>query len=171
MDKNVFLTGEGARQFSNALELLNTSIKEFNQIADKMIPEGLLKEGLSAYLQEFCMNLEAEEALKTEYRSNTENVRASEEVEIALFRCFRNILILFVRFSQPTFIRVQLDRSEQSLSLVIRDDGRQNIFKNPANPVSQELQNVNAILQACHGLLRMNTFQTSGNEIELLVPV
>lgn len=171
MDKNVFLTSEGARQFTNALELLNTSIKEFNQIADKMIPENLLKEGLPAYLREFCRNLESEGGLKMEFVSNEENFRINEDVETDLFRSFRNILILYVRYSQPSIIRIKLNKSEHSVSMVVIDDGERNIFTNPDFVVSQELQNVKTIITEYQGTISINTLRKSGNEIEIQVPV
>ena len=54
MGDKVILTHEGAEQFENALNMLDSSLNELRKVADNMLPEKLVNEGLRIYLPEFC---------------------------------------------------------------------------------------------------------------------
>ncbi len=166
MEKKVFLNYEGLMQFSNALELLNASINEFNKVADKMVPEKLLQEGFLSYLTEFCHSLEENSNVKFITRSKIAELGTGEETEIILFRVMRSILLLLIRNSQPLFIYTDLIRTGRFLNIKIEDDGT-NIFKLPIFMVSQTIDNIKAMLRTLGGNLMTDSTAIAGNRIEI----
>lgn len=169
MGKSVILTSEGTRQFTRALELLQSSIREFNRIADTMIPEGLINNGLTKYLTEFIEFFESESKIKVQYTSNSEDIPLREEIEIALFRGLRALLVLLFNFARPDLIRIQLNLYEKEVKLQISDGGM-NIFKSPTSVISQELDEITKMLKSYKASLTADT-GTHNNELEIVVPV
>ncbi len=169
MDKKVFLSYEGVLQFSNALELLNASINEFNKVADKMVPEKLLQDGFISYLRYFCKSLEETSNVKFIIQSKITDLITGEETVINLFRVMRSVLLLLLKNSQPGFISIDLRRSENLLNISIEDDGI-NIFRQPLFMVSQTIENVMAIMETLGGKLSANTAPLAGNIITIEVP-
>lgn len=168
MEKKVFLNYEGLLQFSNALELLNASINEFNKIADKMVPEKLLHDGLLSYLRYFCKSLEESSNVKFLIESKVTDLGAGEEAIINLFRVIRSILLMLLKNSQPGFISIFLFKSDNLVKIHIEDDGM-NIFKQPLFMVSQTMESVGAILENYKGKLVTNTMPLIGNITEIEV--
>lgn len=169
MDKKVFLSYEGVLQFSNALELLNASINEFNKVADKMVPEKLLQDGFISYLRYFCKSLEETSNVKFIIQSKITDLITGEETVINLFRVMRSVLLLLLKNSQPGFISIDLRKSENLLNISIEDDGI-NIFRQPLFMVSQTIENVMAIMETLGGKLSANTAPLAGNIIAIEVP-
>ena len=169
MDKKVFLSYEGVLQFSNALELLNASINEFNKVADKMVPEKLLQDGFISYLRYFCKSLEETSNVKFIIQSKITDLITGEETVINLFRVMRSVLLLLLKNSQPGFISIDLRKSENLLNISIEDDGI-NIFRQPLFMVSQTIENVMAIMETLGGKLSANTAPLTGNIITIEVP-
>lgn len=168
MDKKVFLNYESVLQFSNALELLNESINEFNNVAEKMVPEKLIHDGFLNYLRVFCKSLEENSNVKFIYKSKITELPAGEESEIILFRVMRSILLLLLKNSQPVFIHIDLFIKEETLRIDIEDDGI-NIFRQPLFMVSQTINNVTALLQTLEGKLLTDSATIAGNSIKIEV--
>jgi glucose-6-phosphate-specific signal transduction histidine kinase len=166
MDKKVFINYEGVLQFSNALDLLNASINEFNKVADKMVPEKLLNDGFLNYLQEFGKSLEGSSKVKFIINSRITELETEEETEIILFRVMRSVLMVLLKNSQPLFIYVDLVKSERFLKIRIEDDGT-NIFKQPLPIVSQTIDNIAVLLETVGGTLATDTMAITGNRIEI----
>jgi signal transduction histidine kinase len=166
MDKKVFLNYEGALQFSNALELLNASINEFNKVADKMVPERLLQDGFINYLQYFCKSLEESSKVKFIMNTTLTELGTEEESEIILFRVMRSILLVLLKNSMPLFIYIDLIKSGRLLKIRVEDDGA-SIFKQPLVMVAQSINNVSVLLETLGGKLVTDTMVISGNRIEI----
>lgn len=170
MGKRVILTDEWATQFNNAMELLNASILEFNQIADQMIPEKLIDSGLPAYLNDFGKYLEKENNIIVYFQYDGDSNRVEEDIEIQLFRCFRILILNILEFSKPTYIHLNLVKSDYSYTLQIRDNGS-DIFSNAQNIVKKGTGQVNTILKQCNGLVSLNFEQAGGNEVHVQIPL
>lgn len=168
MEKKVFLNYEGLLQFSNALELLNASINEFNKVADKMVPEKLLQEGFLGYLHEFCKTLEENSGVRLVMKSKMMELELEEAVEIILFRVMRSVLITLLKNSQPLFIFIDLAKSNGYLKILIEDDGA-NIFKQQLFFVSQAMDTVTTLLESLGGKLIKDITSIAGNKIEIEV--
>lgn len=165
MAKKYFLNSEGTQQFSNALDLLNQSIMEFNLVADKMVPEQLLTMGLTGYLKDFCSVLQEESKIQFQINSMDEPLNLIEEMEIDLFRCVRNILLMLVRNSNITNASLEIAGKPKLVQLTIQHNGP-DIFRYPSAIIKTGLDNVSAILSTMGGIMDIQA-----NYIEIQVPV
>lgn len=169
MGKNVILTGEGVAQFNYALDLLNSSILGFQKIADKMIPQKLVNEGLVVYLEEFCKFISAEHNIKTSYIFEGNPDRLFESIEMAMFRGFRSLIVLILKHSQPTLIDVKLVRTNENLKLNIKDNGLPGALK--MNEENQStLDNLHENLNTVKGTMQFGESEL-GNETEFVIPL
>lgn len=168
MGKKVFINSEDAQQFGHALDLLNKSISEFNQVADKMVPERLLTDGLIGYLKDFCKLLEEESDIRFVFSGMEESLNAGESIEIDLFRSIRTILLILVRNSRTNKIILHLIKKPELFHLSIRDNGV-NIFRHPPFIVQQGIENAKAILVSIGGTLTIPDY--NGNNVEIEVPM
>lgn len=166
MGKKVFLTGESAKEFSNALDLLNESINEFNKVADKMIPEKLITEGIASYLPQFCQSVEASSNVKILFSSNKEKLKTSEDVDIELFRSVKTLLLMLVNSSRPTELWISINESK-TIKITLGDNGKRNVVNDSQSKVT--LENVQSILNGINGKLFIDTLLVQGNRVEIEV--
>lgn len=166
MGNNVFLTSEGARQFSDALDLLNASIEEFNKVADKIVPEKLLTEGLTSYLAEFFRTLELETKVAVSFLFSHDKIDLNDDLLTALYRSIRTLVFMFIKNSNPSHIQVKVNMVGLVLQTVINDDSKIQIFNSPGYSVRRDLEQVSTTLKRFNAQLSFNTLQPSGNELE-----
>ncbi len=171
MAKNVILTNEGTKQFNHAIELLKTSIKEINQVADQMVPENLILDGLSNYLSDFCKSMEADSKLKIVFTTEGEIINADEHIDTTIFRCFRILIFTILKYSTPDTIYINLLKSGNAFNLTIKDNSTFNIFKAPNYNIKQDLENVKSILAPFNGNLYFKTAESNNNEIVIQIPI
>jgi signal transduction histidine kinase len=165
MGENVFLTSEGARQFSDALNLLNASIEEFNKVADKMVPEKLFTDGLINCLADIFRSLELETKVTFKLLFPPDKIEMNDDLVTTIFRSIRTLVFMFIKNSNPSFIRVKVEKVGTAIKTVINDDGTLQIFNQPGYLVRRDLEKVSALLKLHNSQISIRTLQPFGNEL------
>src|SRR5690606_10625434 len=82
MKSNVVLAGESALVFERSLDMLNHSITELRRVAHNMMPEVLVKFGLSEALKSYCDSLRESKIYKVDFQSIGMENRVASNTEI-----------------------------------------------------------------------------------------
>lgn len=171
MEKNIILTEEDALHFTHALQLLQTSIVKLNQVVDEMIPEELLRKGLPDYLADCGRNLELIHKFKVTFTCKSQNMNIKTSIESAVFRCFRNVIALFLKYTSPSVILINLKASKNILQLHVNIKTNNNILGIPKEVVKNEVERIQTILNPLHGKLINSIHRTRNKKIEIQVPL
>jgi signal transduction histidine kinase len=102
----------------NARDLLDQSINELRRIAHRMMPESLLRYGLKASLEDFCLSVPI-----MEFHYFGDESRLEDKVELLMYRCVHELVNNALKYSGATGINVQLVQGADRLSLTVQDNG------------------------------------------------
>jgi two-component system, NarL family, sensor kinase len=163
MGKNVILSNEGAIQFSQALGLLNLSIRELSQIADNLVPENLIKDGFAKYMNDFCQSMEMELEITIKFMKEGDQNPVSEHIEIVLYRCFKAIISAIFRFFEPKEMSVNLKQEGQKIQLIVSDNQKSYLEHPQYSLLKNELDKSMEMLIPVNGFFQLSNDNSSGN--------
>ncbi len=124
MTGNQIMPDESARAFDRALDMLDTSIGELRRVARNLMPEALVRFGLTDALQDYCANLTDPRGLQIRFHAFGLDERLPQSVEIILFRVAQELLNNVQKHAAATEALVQLVRDANRLHLTVEDNGR-----------------------------------------------
>jgi two-component system, NarL family, sensor kinase len=110
--------------FQKSYKLVDTASEEVRQIAHNMMPEVLMKLGLTNALKDLCDNISAGKLLRVSLETHGMNKRLNATTEIMLFRIVQELLNNIIKHAQATEAIIQFIRENERLSVVVEDNGR-----------------------------------------------
>jgi len=121
---NMIIPSKNIKSFDNALDMLDTSIKELRRVAHNMMPEGLVKYGLKDALADFCETLNASVSMKVKFQFFGEFKRIEQKVEIGAYRIVQELMNNAVKHAEADELIVQMVQEPTRLSLIVQDNGK-----------------------------------------------
>ncbi|MFM9838667.1 MAG: ATP-binding protein [Cyclobacteriaceae bacterium] len=109
--------------FQKSYKLVDTASEEVRQIAHNMMPEVLMKLGLTNALKDLCDNISAGKLLKVSLETHGMNKRLNATTEIMLFRIVQELLNNIIKHANATEAIIQFVRENERLSVVVEDNG------------------------------------------------
>jgi two-component system, NarL family, sensor kinase len=110
--------------FQKSYKLVDTASEEVRQIAHNMMPEVLMKLGLTNALKDLSDNISAGKLLKVSLETHGMNKRLNATTEIMLFRIVQELLNNIIKHANATEAIIQFIRENERLSVVVEDNGR-----------------------------------------------
>jgi two-component system, NarL family, sensor kinase len=123
MKSNVILDADSALVFERSLDMLDHSIAELRRVAHNMMPEVLVKFGLSEALKSYCAGLRESQLFKIDFQSIGMENRLSSNTEIFIYRIIQELLNNTAKHAKATQVLVQLARQNGEVSITVEDDG------------------------------------------------
>jgi two-component system, NarL family, sensor kinase len=123
MKSNVVLDAENVLVFGRSLDMLDHSISELRRVAHNMMPEVLVKFGLTKALESYCDSLREQKIFNIEFQSLDMEPRLSSNTEIFLYRIIQELLNNVVKHAKANHVLVQLARHGHEVSVIVEDDG------------------------------------------------
>lgn len=117
------LKEKNVKQYKEANNLLDEACDQVRQIAHDMASGVLIKFGLVAALEALKETVETAGQLKINLIDIGLEERLTYEYEINIYRILQEILTNTLKHAQATEMNVQLFRKENSLSIVVEDNG------------------------------------------------
>lgn len=118
MKGSLTIPEEQVETFNSALEMLDNSIKELRRVAHNLMPESLMRYGLSAAIKDFCESID-----KATYHFYGVEKRIDEKLEVAAFRIVSELVNNALKHANASKINVQLVQEQDRISLTVYDDG------------------------------------------------
>ena len=110
--------------FQKSYAIVDTASEEVRRIAHNMMPEVLMKLGLTNALKDLCDNISAGRLLNVSLEVHGMNKRFNITTEIMLFRIVQELLNNIIKHAHASEAIIQFIREESRLSVIVEDNGR-----------------------------------------------
>lgn len=146
--------------FNNAFEMLSRSISELRRVVYHLKSFILTKEGLSTALDDFCRFIP-----NAEFHFNGLNRRFDSNKEYVLYDCACELINNALKHSEASCIDVHLSMDEQTIYLLVADDGKGFDLKKIKSGIG--LDNIRSNLSAFSGRLDILSEPQKGTEASI----
>ncbi|MBC8053399.1 MAG: sensor histidine kinase [Sphingobacteriaceae bacterium] len=106
-----------------SVALINESYDEMRTISHQMIPNALLKAGLSAAVREFLSKID-ENKIKVTLETSGLDERLDEQTETLIYRIIQEAVNNVIKHAQASKLNIQLVRDEEGILLMVEDNGK-----------------------------------------------
>ncbi|HWV70218.1 MAG TPA: sensor histidine kinase [Pseudosphingobacterium sp.] len=151
--------------FTPVLKHIDYAIHELRRIAHSMMPELLLKAGLSEAFKEYCRNLKKEHF---EVICQVFNFKGMDkEREVVLYRIMQELLTNVVKHAQAKTVLVQLQQSDGLISLTVEDDGIGFDVNDEKNKQGAGWKNIQSRVQYLKGSIEIYSEPEKGTTVTI----
>ena len=126
MKQNLIMTPDNAQAFERSIDMLDSSIKEMRRVAHNMMPEVLVKYGLSIALKTYCSEIESSGVIHASYQFvGGENTEPEQTTAVAIYRIVQELVNNAIKHAAARNVLVQLHifETEKQLTITVEDDG------------------------------------------------
>lgn len=124
MKESVVMPAEFAEGFERAISLMDASIRELRQIAHNLMPEALMRMGLTAALADFCNKIESSTGVSVHFQQIGQSRPLSQTADIAIYRIVQELAHNAIKHAQATEIVVQIGIEPSEIQLTVEDNGK-----------------------------------------------
>ncbi|MEQ8472997.1 MAG: sensor histidine kinase [Marinoscillum sp.] len=109
--------------FENSSKVLDEMYQELKGICFNLMPQTLIKHGISAALQEFASRINLTDQILVETDFFGLDKRLTDVQEISLYRISQEWVNNVIKYSDANKVMVQLTKDEKEITLLIEDNG------------------------------------------------
>lgn len=161
---------EGKEQFESANKLLDDACVEVRRISHDMASNVLSKFGLIAALQDYAETISASGAIKLSLKVSGVNNRLDNSAEIHIFRMVQELVNNILKHAKATAAHVQLTAHQNSLNIIVEDNGRGFDENKGKEGDGMGLSNLRARVAHLNGSLDIDTQPGRGTTVVIDVP-
>ena len=123
MKENLILTPEDAIQFDKSLSMLDNTINDLRKVAHNLMPEALVKFGLTDALKDFCGTIQSASGITINYQKIGDERKIVTTAEVFIYRIIQELVNNAVKHSKAKEIIVQLAFTINKIIITVEDDG------------------------------------------------
>ncbi|MDN5205058.1 PAS domain S-box protein [Fulvivirgaceae bacterium BMA10] len=153
--------------------LLENTISDVKTISHNLMPRILENYGLVKALDYLFGFIDETNQIKINFQPYGLECRVDPKVEIALYRIVQELMNNILKHAQSKEVNVQLVKHEDSIVLLIEDDGRGFDIAS-VNQVSSDgfgLKNIATRVKALDGLLELDSTPGKGTSVTVELPI
>lgn len=153
-------------------ELVDSAINTSKEIANNLSPSIIKNFGLISSLQSFCNKIEFSSGLKIDLNTETFSNRLHEEMEIALYRIFTELINNTIKHAESSSISLHIFEEEENLEIHYSDAGKGFDFEKmlKARHYGMGLQNIVSRIKLFNGSYELLK-QKAGFGIKIIFPI
>lgn len=163
-------SGEEKKLIDNSLALVDESVREVRSVSHAMMPNALIKSGLSKALYDFINRLNTA-TLNFHLEVIGLEERLDHTVETILYRVIQEIVSNIIRHSKATEVNIQLVRHETEIVLMIEDNG---VGFDPSKAEEFQgigLKNIQSRVAYLNGTVNFDSTPGRGTTVNVEVPL
>jgi two-component system NarL family sensor kinase len=107
----------------NTLELINDSYDEIRSISHQMMPNALIKTGLTSAVRDFVNKIDKDK-IKVSLSIVGLNERLDQQVESVLYRVIQETVNNVIKHAQATKLDIQFLKDDDGIAITIEDNGK-----------------------------------------------
>ncbi len=123
LDHELQLNSAQKDKMETLLILIDDAVKEVRSVSHHMMPNALIRSGLSTAVREFVNKVSSVDAIKIDLQIVGLNDRLEKTTETVLYRVLQESVSNIIRHAHATHISIQLIKHTHHLSMVIEDNG------------------------------------------------
>lgn len=125
MKGNLVMTPENQQLFERSIDMIDGSIKEMRRVAHNMMPEALVKFGLSTALKDFCNEINQSGALNISFQSiGMDNAEIDQTIAVNIYRIIQELINNTLKHAAARNAIVQISKKDDAFSITVEDDGK-----------------------------------------------
>ncbi|MEP7317274.1 MAG: sensor histidine kinase, partial [Panacibacter sp.] len=167
----VLVSGENAATFKRAISQLDTTIVEMRRVAHSMMPEALLKFGLTEAIEDYCDGINESSSLKIKFTKLGPELPLEKATEVTLYRVVQELSNNAIKHAQSQNIFIQLVRHERGITLTVEDDGRGFDATNLSILKGDGLKNVQSRVDYLKGNVELQSSPGNGTSVIIEIPL
>ena len=157
--------------FHKAIAQVDNAIKEMRHVAHSMMPEALLKFGLSEAIQDFCDGINENDGVKMKFTKIGMDKTMEKSTELVVYRIVQELSNNAIKHAVAKNIFIQLNTHPKGITITVEDDGKgfdaDLIDKNK----STGLQNVQSRIDYLKGSWDIQSAAGTGTSVNIEIPV
>jgi len=171
MKGNVILQQQDAGLFAKSIEQLDNAISEMRRVAHNMMPESLLKFGLTQAIQDYCESINESKIIQLAYKDIGMNERLDNSIEIVLYRIIQELVNNSIKHAQAQHVIIQLVKNEKNVTLTVEDDGKGFDVNVLEKIKGFGLSNIQSRVDYLKGNLEIESQNNIGTSFYITIPV
>jgi signal transduction histidine kinase/Tfp pilus assembly protein PilF len=143
--------------FRNVLELVDEATSELRKTAHNLMPEVLLKGGLTEAIRNFCRHIPMEQIPEVEVQTYGEIQRLDLSFELAIYRIVQELVHNIIKHAQASRALVQLNWQDKLFRITIEDNGIGTTVESIRKSGGIGLKNIQARVNALEGQMELES--------------
>jgi len=152
------------------IALVDESCIELRSISHNMMPNVLLKKGLTAALRDFIEKIDAEQ-LRVQLDAVGLKEGIDQNTETVLYRVIQELVNNVIKHSQANQLFIQIDLSENEIRIHIEDNGIGFVVEDAKNKGGLGLANVMTRIEFLKGSVEWDSSPGRGSLVSVFVPL
>src|SRR5690606_35041630 len=152
-----------------ASALLDTAVEEVREISHNLLSGSIAKFGLATALEELKETISESKDITVDLHIYGLDDRLNSDAEIHLYRIVQELVSNILKHAAATEITIQLNRSENGLSVTVEDNGR-GFNPDAKNGSGVGLQNVQSRVNALEGTIVWDSAPGRGTTVVINIP-
>jgi two-component system, NarL family, sensor kinase len=157
-------------QFEKAISLVDEGCKEVRNVSHQMMPNALLKAGLSSAIKEFIDKIESK-TLKVNLYTEGLNERLDNNIETVLYRVIQECVNNVIKHSGANQLDISLIKDNDGISATIEDNGKGFDSKAKIKNEGIGVNNIKARVEFLKGTVDFDSAEGKGTLVAIHVPV
>ncbi len=170
-DKLKLENPEQSLLLSNALELVNDSVKEVRSVSHNMMPNTLIKLGLASAVREFITKIASVPNLRIDLQIVGMEERLENTVETVLYRVIQEVVANIIKHAKANEISMQLIRHDNELTIMIEDNGVGFDKNNITKFEGIGLKNIISRIEFLNGNVDFDSTPGQGTTVVIEIPI
>ncbi len=154
--------------YENSLSILDKTMVEMRKIAHNIMPEELLKFGISEALKDFCTTIEKSSGIDMQYSFYGENREISNTVSLNIFRIIQELVNNAIKHANASNILVQLAMAQNTINITIEDNGIGYNIDNPSDIKGKGLENIRHRVSHLGGHYDITSDEGKGTSVNII---
>lgn len=156
--------------FHRAITQLDNAIKEMRRVAHSMMPEALLKFGLSEAIQDFCDSINESGMVKMRFTKIGMDKTLEKPTELVLYRIVQELGNNAIKYATAKNIFIQLNTHEKGVTITVEDDGKGFDTTLITKNKTAGLQNIQSRIDYLKGSWEIQSAADNGTSVNIEIP-
>ncbi len=158
--------GEGNKeQYAAMMDMVDDAVKEVRNVSHAMMPNALIRFGLAKAVREFIDKIAATGMLKVDLQIVGLEERLESSAETVLYRVMQETVNNIIKHAQASTISIQLIKDEESLTMMIEDNGKGFDTKKMSEFGGIGLKNIISRVEYLNGTVDFDSFPGRGTTV------
>ncbi len=153
----------------NVLSLINESYDEMRSISHQMMPNALIKAGLTAAVKDFLHKIDKDK-LKISLETIGLNARLDHQVETVLYRVIQETVNNVIKHAKATKLNIQFLKDDDGVSITIEDNGKGFDLALLQKSTGIGLKNIISRINFLKGTIDFDTAPGKGTLVAIHIP-
>ncbi len=168
--ENINGTEKDKQVFLKSIGQLDNAITEMRRVAHNMMPEALLKFGLTEAIKDFCESINESNIYKMKFTHLGNLQQLEQSAEIIIYRIIQELANNAIKHANPKNIFIQLTRHDRGITLTVEDDGKGFNINEPEKAKGTGLKNVQSRVDYLKGSWDIRSENGKGTSINIEIP-